>query len=95
MSDLPELDMTPELAESIENLREAKSILYGFGLDESSVLEVFAAVRKLDAEIVSAVHEHRIRGLKPHYPESFQAEERGYETVEKWLRATLPKEWNL
>lgn len=95
MSDLPEIEETEELAEARRKLVSLRTDLFINGLEIDHFQELVDAVREMDAEIVGAIHQHRISELRPHFPESFQAEESGYEAAEKWLRAELPEEWEL
>lgn len=95
MSDLPELEKSEDLAEAIRDLKGLRTDFLFNGLDIKRFRDLVEAVRRVDAEIVSAIHERRVREMSPYYPESFQAEEDGYEAAEKWLRAALPKEWEL
>ncbi len=95
MSDLPKLEESEDLAEAIRDLKSLRTDFFINGLDIEHFRELVDAVRQMDAAIVGAIHEHRVRELGPYYPESFQAEEDGYEAAEKWLRAELPKEWEL
>jgi hypothetical protein len=95
MSDLPEIEETDELAEARRGLAELRTALFVNGLDLVDFRQLVEAVRLLDAEIVAAIHRHRISELYPYFPESFQPEEDGYEAAEKWLRAELPMEWDL
>lgn len=95
MSDLPELEKSEDLAEAIRDLKGLRTDFFINGLEIEHFRELVEAVRRMDAEIVSAIHERRVREMSPYYPESFQAEEDGYEAAEKWLRAALPKEWEL
>jgi hypothetical protein len=92
---LPKMEKTDELVDALRELEETRLILNSFGLDEASVSEVIMRVRMVDAEIVAAIHRHRITELYPYFPESFQAEEGGYEAAEKRLRAEIPKEEDL
>lgn len=95
MSDLPEFEETEELAEARRDLVSLRTDLFINGLEMEQFRELVDAVRRMDAEIVGALHQRRISELRPYFPESFQAEEKGYEAAEKWLRAELPKEWEL
>lgn len=95
MSDLPELEKSEDLAEAIRDLKGLRTDFFINGLEIEHFRELVEAVRRVDAEIVSAIHERRVREMSPYYPESFQAEEDGYEAAEKWLRAALPEEWEL
>lgn len=95
VSDLPGLDKGEDLVEAIQDLKDLRTDLFVNGLDLEHFQSLVEAVRHLDAEIVAAVHEVRVREMSPYYPESFQAEEDGYEAAEKWLRADLPEEWEL
>lgn len=95
MSDLPELEKSEDLAEAIRDLKGLRTDFFINGLEMEHFRELVEAVRRVDAEIVSAIHERRVREMSPYYPESFQAEEDGYEAAEKWLRAALPEEWEL
>lgn len=92
---LPDIEKTDELNEAIRELKELRTDLFVNGLELEHFQELVAAVRKVDAEIVAGVHRSRITEFYPYYPESFQAEEDGYEAAEKWLRADLPEEWDL
>lgn len=92
---LPGIERTDELDEAIGELKELRTSLFVNGLDLEDFQELVAAVRKVDAEIVAGIHRHRITEFYPYFPESFQPEEDGYEAAEKWLRADLPKEWEL
>lgn len=95
MNDLPGIEETEELAEARRELASLRTDLFVNGLSLEHFREVVAAVRAMDAEIVAAVHQHRINEFYPYFPEGFQAEEDGYEAAEKWLRADLPEEWDL
>jgi len=95
MSDLPGIEETDELAEARRELVSLRTDLFINGLELEHFHELVEAVRKMDAEIVAAVHQRRINELYPYFPESFQPEEDGYEAAEKWLRCELPKEWEL
>lgn len=95
MSDLSKLEESEDLAEAIQDLKSLRTDFFINGLDIEHFRELVDAVRRVDAEIVASIHGHRARELSPYYPESFQAEEDGYEAAEKWLRAELPKEWEL
>lgn len=95
MSDLPGIEETDELAEARRDLMALRTDLFVNGLELEHFHALVEAVRTLDAEIVAAVHQRRINEFYPYFPESFQAEEDGYEAAEKWLRAELPEEWDL
>ncbi len=95
MTDLPKLEESEGLAEAIEDLKGLRTDFFVNGLDIEHFRELVDAVRRMDAEIVGAIHEYRVREMSPYYPESFQAEEDGYEAAEKWLKADLPEEWDL
>lgn len=92
---LPDLEKTDELVEALRELDKLRADLFAEGLDLEQFQEIVEAVRKVDAETVGAIHQHRIREFYPYFPESFQAEEDGYEAAEKRLRAEIPKEENL
>lgn len=96
MTDLPRLEKTEELVEALRNFRRLRrSDLFAGELEQECFDEIVEAVRKVDAEIVGAIHQRRIYELSPYFPESFQPEENGYEAAEKWLRAELPEEEDL
>lgn len=95
MSDLPKIEDTDELREARQELTDLRTDLVVNGLDLEHFHQIVEAVRKMDAEIVGAIHQHRISEFYPYFPESFQAEEDGYDAAEKWLRCDLPKEWDL
>lgn len=92
---LPEIDHDDELKEAISDLKSLRTDLFVNGLDLEHFQSLVEAVRRVDAEIVAGIHRHRISEFYPYFPESFQAEEDGYEAAEKWLRADLPEEWEL
>ena len=89
--DRPKLEKTDGLVQAIEEADGLRGTLLGFGLDKEAVCEVFATIRRLDAEIVAALHEYRNREMSPYYPDDFQAEEDGYDAAERSLRAPVPK----
>ena len=95
MSGLPKFEETDELAEARRELTDLRIGLFADGLDLERFHEIVMAVRKVDAEMVAAIHQHRISEFYPYFPESFQAEEDGYEAAEKLLRADPPKEWGI
>lgn len=95
MNDLPKLEKSDELVEALRSLRTLRAECLVEGMDEKHFDKIMTAVRAADAEIVAAIHEYRIGELSPYFPESFQAEEDGYEAAEKWMRAKLPEERDL
>lgn len=95
MNDLPRLEKTEELVEALQELQSLRVDFFVEGMNQEHFDEIVDAVRKVDAETVGALHQHRIHELYPYFPENFQAEEDGYEAAEKWLRADLPKENDL
>lgn len=95
MADLPRLEKTEELVEALRDLRSLRVDFFVEGMNQEHFDEIVEAVRKVDAEIVGAIHQYRIDELSPYFPESFQPEENGYEAAEKWLRADLPEESEL
>lgn len=95
MSDLPRLERTEELVEALQELQSLRVDFFVEGMSQEHFDEIVEAVRRVDAETVAAIHECRLRELYPYLPESFQAEEDGYEAAEKWLRAKIPKESEL
>lgn len=95
MSDLPKIEDSDELDQARQELVDLRTDLVVNGLGLEQFHQIVEAVRKLDAEIVAAVHQYRISEFYPYFPESFQAEEDGYEAAEKWLRCDLPEEWDL
>lgn len=86
---------TPELAHCVRGVHSCADRLSEICGHPDLVRSLITLVRAMDAEIVSAVHQSRVDQMKPHYPESFQAEECGYEAVEKLLRNPVPKEEDL
>lgn len=91
----PDLEKTSELVEALRELAKLRADFFVEGMDLEHFEEIVTAVRKVDAEIVAAIHLRRIWELSPYLPENFQAEEDGYEAAEKRLRADIPKEEDL
>jgi hypothetical protein len=95
VADLPGIEETEELKEAVRDLKELRTDYFVNSLGLERFRELVDAVRRMDAEIVGAIHQYRIHEFYPYFPESFQAEEDGYEAAEKRLRGELPKEWEL
>lgn len=95
MSDLPGIEETDELVAARNDLMALRNEALVAGLGMERFQKLVQAVRKMDAEIIGAIHQHRISEFYPYFPESFQAEEDGYEAAEKWMRVDVLKEWEL
>lgn len=88
---LPEIESTRELHEAIKAMEVLRADLLGAGVEPERINELIDAVRLVDAETVAARNCFRIKECYPYYPESYQAEEDGYETAEKLLRGPIPE----